>query len=58
MKNEYDRPALVKQHPLYDQAKAIAIDVAREFQPEYYDEPFEPHYWVIAAIIEGMEANK
>ena len=41
----------------YDEATAIAIELAAEYKPSYFTniEDFEPHEWVIAAILRAYE---
>lgn len=39
----------------YQQARDIAIATAKEYPPSYYAEPFEPHEWVIMAILTGIK---
>lgn len=36
------------------QAKEIAIKWAELHRPSYYSEPFEPHPWVIDALLEAF----
>lgn len=42
----------------YQQARDIAIAAAKEYPPSYYAEPFEPHEWVIMAIIAGIRQDR
>lgn len=41
-----------------EQAKQIAIEAAKRRPPTYYTEPFEPHAWVIDAIIAAVEHDR
>jgi len=38
-----------------DIATDIAVLHAKNFQPSYYSEPFVPHEWVIAAIVDALQ---
>lgn len=42
------------KHKYHDLAVEIAQSAAMLHRPSYYSEPFQPHYWVICAIISGI----
>jgi hypothetical protein len=36
------------------EAVELAQKIAKDFQPSYYVEPFQPHEWVIKALMEAF----
>lgn len=45
------------QATLREKARQLAIKHASAAKPSYYAEPFEPHEWVVAAIMEALNPN-